>query len=383
MAVRGRMPILPFAFVLLLLVGSGAFFKLAFPYGGKISFASKLTLMIIVLIVSPFFVNFFLEGKSRIQAAIVQAFLSTFIIAGFSYWFVGSAGIGMWIVVLFSLLIVLIVGTEILNALQEKIEARLSNSKSYPLSTVEVRRLKESMEYHILLRSLPLGAMIATGYGWATGRNDAEILASIIPIILGIIILLLLFIMIVSANIMSKSLILFDPNAQKPSIVEASNRSFWRGLTTWIKIPVPVHTVSRQDHSQNLDMAYLVADLRKIYFFDAVHNSTLLLGFFFSLLSAASMKLITQNWVWVVLAGLLILFIFCYLPFSIGQYRLHETIIDSAKVEGLKRKELKKALAEASPLYPQLDFIGALLATGTVGGILAGLAYGVIINALK
>jgi hypothetical protein len=73
----------------------------------------------------------------------------------------------------------------------------------------------------------------------------------------------------------------------------------------------------------------------------------------------------------------------CYAPYSIGQHHLHEAIVDGLCLEGIKRQQKKKRLIEASPLYPQSNFLGALVATGTAGGLITALINEILKSALK
>ncbi len=101
--------------------------------------------------------------------------------------------------------------------------------------------------------------------------------------------------LIVSASIMTKPLILLDPQAGKPSVSEELNESLWGSVVKLFKFRVFVHPTKEQDDTQYLDMAYLVSDLRRIYFYDSVHNVTLLIGFVLSVFSILKISIGIQK----------------------------------------------------------------------------------------
>ena len=76
-------------------------------------------------------------------------------------------------------------------------------------------------------------------------------------------------------------------------------------------------------------------------------------------------------------------FIETKVPYSVGQFRLHEEILDAYHLNGLAQSELKKKLKNISPLYPVLDFAGALVASGTAGGLIVMLIIEVLKGAVK
>jgi hypothetical protein len=377
-------PLLPCLVVLLLLAASGTFFGISISYGGKVSFASKVLLMIVSLVSIPSVVNRFARDFGGLAVATIEALSATAVVALFSIWLVGLSSLGIWVGVLCLLLLLLLVGAYLLRWIQDKVIKRLSSSERFPLSLNEVSRLKESAKLQVVLYgSLPLGLVLATGYGWVVGLSEVEILALSISVILVVASLILAVLLIASAIIMAKPLILLDPDAIEPSVSKGAGDTFLGAIARFFRIRLPSQPADEQDNSQYLDMAYLAGDLRKVYFYDSVHTVTLLTGFVLSVISIFDIRLVLSNPVWFGLAGLLALFSFCYLPYSVGQYHLHETIVGGLGLEGLQRKELRKALMEASPLYPQSDFIGALVASGTVGGLIAALVYEVAKGALK
>lgn len=351
--------------------------------GGTVGFTVKVVLMTLVLSIVPSVLNIVGEYWGKFLEAVVQAISATGIVAAFSLWLVGRSSLGKWLLFLLLLLIVILIGNYVVLLIQEKVIKRLTRAKEFKFSEWEIERLKQSAKYQVLFyASLPIGITISLIYGLTVGLSQERMLALFIPVILGVASLILVATLLVSAAIMSKSLILMDLDAAKPR-VEEQNESLLNSVAGYFKVRVPTQKKVDDVSSKNLDMAYLVVDVRKVYFYDAVHCVILLFGFSVAILSTINLQFITSHLIWVGVGGLLLLFVFCYLPYSVGQYQLHEVILEHSSLEGLKRKKLKEALMKNCSLYPQSDFIGALAASGTVGGILCALAYELMKNALK
>jgi hypothetical protein len=132
-------------------------------------------------------VNFLIEDWGKQAIAFAEALISTAIVAIFSVWFLGLTSLDIWLGILFLLLLLLLEGAYLLERIQDKVIKRLSNTKQFLLSSAETTRLKENAKSQILLYgSLPLGLILATGYGWIFGLSEAQILSLSIPIILSV-----------------------------------------------------------------------------------------------------------------------------------------------------------------------------------------------------
>lgn len=351
----------------------------------KFIFSVKMLFLTLIICSIPSITSNIAEKWGQFIEAVLQTFLATITVFIFSLLFLGISSIGIWVLILLVLLLVALIGGYLVRLLQAKVINRLSRNKQYTFTSSEIERLKDSAGYQILFYvSVPFGLIASTAYGFAAGLPDIDILILAPKLIIGTASIILLITLVVSAVIMSKPLILFETNIKKPFLSrENEQETFLNYVVNLLKIKSQNKYTAESDYSEVYDMAYLVADLRKVYFYDAVHSVILLTGFVLSLLSALHLKMVIDNVLVIFIAGLLCLTFFCYLPYSIGQYQLHENIFSGLNLEGLKRKETKDILSKVSPLSPQSDFVGALFATGSAGSLLAMLGYEFIKNALK
>ena len=108
-----------------------------------------------------------------------------------------------------------------------------------------------------------------------------------------------------------------------------------------------------------------VNGLRTIYKYDALHNTILLVAF---ILVMIKIWLVPIDLPWVIASLLLATLVFSEIPYAIGQYLLHNRILE--QYTGGKYAEMAKKLQGYSPVFPPLPFLAALLTTGTTGGIL-------------
>ncbi len=392
-AMREEPPKSSFRWVVVILVLAIIAVIIASIFGGeKIKFISKMVLFTLVLASIPTIVTFisdlvFSYETGKFIEAILQSVFTIATISLFSIWLFGVSVFGIWVGVLFAIFLSANIGGYLLRLYQDKIINRLSKSRQFEYSSWEIEKLKKSSRYQVLFYiSTPFGLMSAIVYGWIRNLTEMETLITAVQIILVASSIILAITLFVSAIIMSKSLILINPEGMYYAETEIETEStysfFGRFLATLGLRPKSLVNVTK-DNTELYNMAYLVADLRKIYFFDGVHSTILLLWFWVAFFSLSNSQLVLNNLLWIALSALLVLFIFCYLPYAIGQYNLHESILEIIGKEGIKRLEAKAELTKSSPLIPNLEFFTALLATGSVGGILSALAFELLKNAIK
>jgi hypothetical protein len=389
-SIRLPPPKYPLRLVIILLVSAIIAVILASIFGNeRIIFVAKTVLFTIFLVCIPTVTGFIsdiflLYEKGKFIEAILQSVFTIAIIALFSIWLFGVSIFGAWVGVLFSMFLLFNIGGYLLRLYQDKIINRLSKSPQFEYSSRSIDELKESTRYQILFYvSTPFGLTSAIVYGWIRNLSELETLMTAVQVILVASSVILIVTLFVSAIIMSKSLILINPKMKYSEIETESNYSFWGRFITLLGLrPKPLFNVSK-DYSKFYDMAYLVSDLRKVYFFDGVHSTILLLCFWVAFFSLSNSQIVVNNLLWIALSTLVVLFVFCYIPYATGQYNLHENILIIIGEEGIKRQEAKTELAKSSPLIPNLEFFTALLTTGSVGGVLSALAFELLKNALK
>lgn len=371
--------------LLVLFVASLVLFVLAFIFGGMLVFISRTFLLAVVLVSLPTLVPYFVRSSSNLVKVFILSLSSTLSIVGYAVWILGFDILGLWIWLVFALILVLFIGASILEHQQKNIVKRLSTSSQFPLALSEVRRLeriRERQKYFYAF--VPIGLTIAVAYGLAFSLNEVYIMQLEVISTIAVALLILIVMLTSSGMLMSKALILIAKEKERPSFIESKEQFLFANFIKALQFRISSGSDDqKKDSRYGLDAAYLVSDLRRFYFFDSVHNTSLLVGFSIALALTLNIDIVLNNLLAIAVIGFAILFIFCYMPFSIGQYRLHENILEDSSLEGIARKELKDKLVDVSPLYPTSDFFSALLATGTAGGLIAALAYELLQNALN
>ena len=112
------------------------------------------------------------------------------------------------------------------------------------------------------------------------------------------------------------------------------------------------------------DVAYALSELRKVYLYDSFHNATLLVSFVALGLSFWQVH-IERSWWIQVIAGVVLVFV--QIPFIAGQSALQELVVGSTG--GWNRAKLLGEMKEALPLFPKIEFLAALLSSGSAGGL--------------
>jgi hypothetical protein len=358
----------------------GAFFS-----GGYISLSAKTIALLIFLAILPT-LSTVLKKLGQLIAVIFQSLFATLIVVGYVIWTIGSNALGVWIGFLFCFLLLLFIGSYILELQKKRVLHRLTGTNKYQLAINEAERLESTLKLGILLYlSIPLGVIISIGYGWIMGKSEVAAVVLIVPTTLITASLFLMIMLITSANSMSNSLILLEPGNLEEITVEKNSPSFFKAFVSKLfKLSLPEYPKQGElDYTRALNMTCMVSDLRKLYFYDSIHNSTLLFGFSAATVSFVSSLEIVGSIKWFIGIFLLLLFLFSYIPYSIGQFHLYEEILDAYQLDGLERNNLKKKLKEISPPYPLLEFGTALFASGTVGGLIMFLIIEILKNAAK
>ena len=112
------------------------------------------------------------------------------------------------------------------------------------------------------------------------------------------------------------------------------------------------------------DVAYALSELRKVYLYDSFHNVTLLVSFVALGMSIWQIH-IERSWWIQVLAGVVLLFV--QIPFIAGQAALQDLVLGN--VGGWGRAKLLGEMKEGLPLFPKIEFLAALISSGSAGGL--------------
>jgi hypothetical protein len=113
------------------------------------------------------------------------------------------------------------------------------------------------------------------------------------------------------------------------------------------------------------DIAYALSELRKVYLYDSFHNSTLLVSFVALAISISHIHIERSWWIQAIAAAVLV---FVQIPFIAGQSALQDLLLGSTG--GWARAKLLGEMKEGVPLFPKIEFLAALLSSGSAGGLI-------------
>lgn len=144
--------------------------------------------------------------------------------------------------------------------------------------------------------------------------------------------------------------------------------SFIRMISPVLRLPLPREGELQTGAPAALDWGCILTDYRKMFFYDAILNTALILTcgvFEWYLWNWKNLPAISNlRFLAVVLLASIVLI---EVPYLIGQKRVHRLLITPYKgwEKGLKMKEL----GENIPLVPKFESIAALVAEASAGGI--------------
>jgi hypothetical protein len=215
----------------------------------------------------------------------------------------------------------------------------------------------------VMYVAVPLGLFVGTIVGLFRRQSPQEIVGLCLLIILSLASAILLWFLILASRRMFAPLLkrrdLPSPAIEEVPLTETSE---WSG--TVLRVSAPNTPAETDDQGkQDFDLASVATRLRKIYLFDALHNSILIMAFAAVILSLLSITVGATVFVVVAMGGALV---FTQLPFMFGQQRLRLQLLkDYRNSERVDRNEKLKPYA---PLFPSFEFITTLISSPTAGG---------------
>lgn len=373
--------------VITIFIGIGLFVGLSlllFNWQGiaGLLFVSQMLLLIIAICLTPTAAHHLTKRQGRIARVVVETLLFIVSFIAFGYWLIGGTVFGIWIAYAAVLVLLLEIGAHFVEHHKIVTLKRLSRSVSFKHMQSNAEALEKLFHNELVLYvSVPLGLVAGTTIGLIRSQTPEATLVLCLQIVLLLAALVLLFFLVNSFAQMRDPLFkttqTYSPKIANEWIVERKGFISKIGRVLRFLVPSPKPETVEQEQ-KDLDLAYMVTDLRKIYLYDAMHNVILLVAF-----AAAAIRLwgipIDVKWLMVSLVGLSLLF--NQLPFVIGQSALHERVLE--RYEGIKRADMAEKLKKYSPLFPTSDFLAALFTTGTAGGVLYVLIDNFIKEALK
>jgi hypothetical protein len=380
---RLRPVVLSLLALLLIGVVTSAFYLLfSWRSGAGVLLFSQMALLTITVCVTPTVAHHLTKRSGRVARVILETLLFASLLLGFGTWLLGNVAFGGWIIYAFVLILLLEVGSHFVEHYKVISLNRLVRSVSFKNIRDDTETFEKMFRSELALYiSVPIGLIVGTAIGLDRNLTLEAILALCLQIVLLLASLVLLF-FLVYAFARMKDPLFRTTQVSSPNISDEwmkESESFFRKIGKVLSFLVPPSKPESQDQVQkDLDMAYMVANLRKVYLYDAVHNVVLLVAFAAVVIGLWGIP-IDAKWLLASLVGLSLLF--NQLPYVLGQSALHEKILD--RYEGTKRADISEKLKKYSPLFPSSDFLAALFTTGTAGGVLYFLLDNFVKAALK
>jgi len=350
--------------------------------GAGLLFAGQMLLLTVAICLTPTVSYHLTKRQGRIARVVVETLLFITLFLAFGYWLVGSIVFGVWIVYATILVLLIETGGHFVEHHKVATLNRLSRSVSFKHVQSSAEALEKLFHSELVLYiSVPLGLVSGTTVGLIRSQAPGVILILCLQIVLLLASLVLLFFLVNSFAQMRDPLFkttqTYSPKIANEWMVEREGFIGKIGRVLRFLVPSPKPETVDQEQ-KDLDLACMVADLRKVYLYDAVHNVILLVAFAAAVLGLWGIS-IDVKWLIASLVGLSLLF--NQLPFVLGQSALHKKVLE--RYEGTKRADIAEKLKKYSPLFPTSDFLAALFTTGTAGDVLYVLLDNFIKEALK
>jgi hypothetical protein len=344
--------------------------------------ASQMTLLTVTVCFTPTIAHHLTKRRGRVARVILETLLFAALLFGFGFWLLGNAALGVWIVYATVLILLLEIGSHFVEYHKFITLKRLAKSVLFRNMQGDTEAFEKMFRSELILYiSVPIGLVVGTAIGLVRNQTPEAVLALCLQIVLLLASLVLLF-FLVYAFARMKDPLFRTTQVSSPRITDEwmkERKGFISKIGKVLRFLVPPPKPETRDQEQkDLDLACMVADLRKVYLYDAVHNVILLVAFAAVVIRLWGIQ-IDVKWLIASLVGLSLLF--NQLPYILGQSALHERVLE--RYEGAKRAEMKEKLKKYSPLFPTSDFLAALFTTGTAGGVLYFLLDNFIKEALK
>ena len=344
--------------VIWLAVGSSPLWR------GRLLFAGQMALLTVVLCLTPTPAYYLTRRWGRVARVILETSLFTAIFTLFYAWLWRWEGLGEWLRYAVILVLLIEVGSHLVEWHKMKTIERLSRSNLFVNLRPDAETLERMFRHELATYvPVPCGLVIGTVWGLARGWSPQATVSFSLQIVLWLTSLVILYFLITGFVRMSDSLF---KNSDLPSTQVASPPKAKRprgGKKFRLSASAKAGAGEGQQR-RVLDLACMIGDLRKVYLFDSAHNVVLLVAF-----TAVALKLQGIGIDERMLLLLLLLFSFGlnHLPYIIGQSRLHEKVLEP--YHGVERAEINAKLKEHAPFFPRWEFLAVLLTSSPAGGV--------------
>jgi len=295
---------------------------------------------------------------NRIKLSATEIFLFAIAIVSIASILVGLKNNIGWISFAVFTIAFLDIGAHLIDWIRESTFRRVDKTWQYKSLREDTASFDKLYNFErILYAAIPLGIVLGTFIGVIQKLTEIEIALLSVRAITLFAFLILVFITFKSFKLMIVPMYnLTNPPAQR-AIFTGKQREG-----------------AKSKEEKSLSLAIMSTDLRKLYLYDSTHNILLMFLFAYSFLLTYG-RIIELKFL--VIAIMLATIMFSQFPYVLGQYFLHQKTLEP--FEGLPRAEVEEKIRKYAPLYPTFHFLGALLTSGTAGG----LAYFLLDNFVK
>jgi len=327
-------------------------------------FLSQMVLLTVSICLLPTIIYWFTKRRNRIVHVAVESFLFIVLFLSFGLWMFGTSAFGNWIAYAVALVVLIEAGSHIVEWHKDVILKRLSGGISFKNMSTDADAIKKMFHHELVLYvSPPVGLIAGTVVGLLRHQMLSAILLSCFQFVLLLASLILLYFLILSFQRMCDPMFKTG-QVSTPMVAMKKPKGFWSTVLE-IVVPPPPSKSQENPEQKDLDLACDVSQLRRVYKYDALHNATLFVVLAVALLNIRGVVI---NSVWLVLGIPAAAFLLSELPYAIGQYLLHEKVLD--RYTGTRYADMKKRLDEYVPLFPTWAILAALTTATTAGGFL-------------
>lgn len=311
----------------------------------KIQFISQVVIFLVAICLTPTLADYLTERCSRAIRVLVETIIFIFLILGFNIWIFGISIFGIWIFPTILLILILEIGSNIV----EHIKIVTLNNLANEITFEQVKNQAEALENMFLIGlsiyiPVPLSLIIGTMKVWFFNQTPKENILFSAKLFLLLFSLFILFFLCMAFVRMSDTLF-HDSDVSSPKL-NKEKKDFIGMIVKLVRVIVPPK-FKRNSEEEAIELACTVSDLRKIYLYDAIHNSTLLIASTTVLFWLLGIKF---NQIWVIGSLISTISFFNLLPYAIGQTALHNKILE--QYQGIKRIKLLEKLRKYSPRFP-------------------------------
>ena len=293
------------------------------------------------------------DEAHRLTRAAAEVVIFAGLIYGFAFWLTGRRLSWHSTAYVIGIILLIEAGAHIVEWHQRRILKRVARVQIVDATVKQLRALTRRERW--LYASIPLGIAV-TAIVAAIGRfnGDRTLSLMIRLVLLSACVGLAIFLTISLLQMVTPIFV----EAAVPAIETKPDSTLVKPVV--VQVPL-TRQAKKEQQARDLDILVVISDLRKVYFYNSLHNVVLLAIFGWLILNSTSA--IEFKW-WFVSAAV-VTTVLGYLPYGIGQMLMRDRALH--RFEGKERRDMEGQLKKYAPVFPKLEFIAGLVATPAAG----------------